>query len=219
VPSESAAAAARDWAYIAAEKIVVIPNAVDVRSYQCDAAASGACQRKNSPFRVGFIGRLDPVKRVVDLVRAAAVLGERATVDIYGEGPDRPAIQREIDSSGVGRLVRLHGVISGPREALGKLDALVLPSDAEGFGLVLIEAMASGVAVVASDVAGIRDVVSDGVNGLLVPPRNPLVLAAAIVRLIDDEPLRRRLIAGGTAAVNERYDWSVVLPRYRQLLF
>ena len=127
----------------------------------------------NGPFRVGFIGRLDPIKRVTDLVQAAAVLGPRATLDIYGEGPDRAAIEREIEQwrCASGETAR------GDRRAgrgMVKMDVLVLPSEAEGFGLVLIEAMAAGVAVVASDVAGIRDVVTDGENGLLVPVRNPL---------------------------------------------
>jgi len=218
VPSQSAAAVARDWAHVPAPKIVVIPNAVDVASFRVEAQQSGAKGDAKSPMRVGFIGRLDPIKRVVDLVRAAAVVGERATVDIYGDGPDRAAIRREIAASGVERLVRMHGVIAGPRDVLGDLDVLVLPSDAEGFGLVLIEAMAAGVAVVGTDVAGIRDVVEDDVTGMLVPPRNPLVLAAAIVRLAEDEALWRRLVVGAAVAVKAKYDWSVVLPRYRQLL-
>jgi len=259
VPSQSAAAVARDWAHVPAPKIVVIPNAVDVASFgrtgpsspspctQGEGRGEGSeamIEREDrstavrpSPYpspwvqgegtrdgdppnalRVGFIGRLDPIKRVVDLVRAAAVVGERATVDIYGDGPDRAAIRREIAASGVERLVRMHGVIAGPRDVLGDLDVLVLPSDAEGFGLVLIEAMAAGVAVVGTDVAGIRDVVEDDVTGMLVPPRNPLVLAAAIVRLAEDEALWRRLVVGAAVAVKAKYDWSVVLPRYRQLL-
>jgi glycosyltransferase involved in cell wall biosynthesis len=170
------------------------------------------------PLRVGFIGRLDPIKRVVDLVRAAAVLSGRATVDIFGDGPDRPAIEREIASAGVSSLVTLHGKIAAPEPALNTLDVLVLPSDAEGFGLVLIEAMAAGVAVIATDVPGIRDVIRDDVNGLLVPRRNPLALAAAIVRLMEDRSLRQRLIDSATEEVHARYDWAAVLPRYRELL-
>jgi glycosyltransferase involved in cell wall biosynthesis len=221
VPSESAAMVARNWARVPAGKVVVIPNAVEVAAFRAQVPSGRARQDDSGnprPLRVGFIGRLDPIKRVVDLVGAAAVLGGRATVDIFGDGPDRPAIEREIASAGVSSLVTLHGKIAAPEPALNTLDVLVLPSDAEGFGLVLIEAMAAGVAVIATDVPGIRDVIRDDVNGLLVPRRNPLALAAAIVRLMEDRSLRQRLIDSATEEVHARYDWAAVLPRYRELL-
>ena len=94
----------------------------------------------------------------------------------------------------------------------------MLPSAAEGFGLVLIEAMAAGVPVVATNVDGIRDVVRDGVSGLLVPVASPDALAAAISRVCGDEPLRRCLVAGGAEDVRRRFTWDVVLPQYRALL-
>jgi glycosyltransferase involved in cell wall biosynthesis len=97
-------------------------------------------------------------------------------------------------------------------------DVLVLPSLAEGFGLVLIEAMAAGVPVVATDVPGIRDVVSDGVNGLLVPPKSPQALAGAIGRVLSDRALRQMLVGNGSRIVRERFTWQQVLPMYRSLL-
>ena len=84
--------------------------------------------------------------------------------------------------------------------------------------MVLIEAMAAGVPVVATDVAGIRDVVKDEVTGLLVPSGQPQRLADAINRLIADPLLRNRLIEAGLADVRERFTWDMVLPRYRELL-
>jgi glycosyltransferase involved in cell wall biosynthesis len=83
---------------------------------------------------------------------------------------------------------------------------------------VLIEAMAAGVPVIGTDVPGIRDVVQNGVNGLLVPVANPPALSAAIQRVIGDRGLRDRLIEGGLHTVRERYTWDVVLPQYRALL-
>jgi glycosyltransferase involved in cell wall biosynthesis len=95
---------------------------------------------------------------------------------------------------------------------------LVLPSLAEGFGLVLIEAMAAGVAVVATEVPGIRDVIQHNQTGLLVPPSDPPSLAAAIAQLVEDRPLRGRLIAAARTNVRQHLTWSAVLPQYLQLL-
>ncbi|MGH7175971.1 MAG: glycosyltransferase, partial [Tepidisphaeraceae bacterium] len=84
--------------------------------------------------------------------------------------------------------------------------------------LVLIEAMSLGVPVVATDVPGIRDVVQDGVNGLLVPVGSPAKLAVAIRRIATDHNLRFRVVENGLRIVRERFSWEVVLPRYRELL-
>jgi glycosyltransferase involved in cell wall biosynthesis len=98
------------------------------------------------------------------------------------------------------------------------MDLLALPSSAEGFGLVLIEAMAAGVPVVATNVAGIRDVICDQKTGLLVPVGSPQLLAEAIRRVLDDSKLRARLVAAAYKEVRERFDWAAVLPQYRKLL-
>src|SRR5947209_8016752 len=99
-------------------------------------------------------------------------------------------IRREAEQRGtlraVVRRLTLHGSVQRPQDALSKVRLLILPSAAEGFGLVLIEAMAAGIPVVATDVAGIRDVVKNEVTGLLVPPAQPRRLADAINRLLDD---------------------------------
>lgn len=98
------------------------------------------------------------------------------------------------------------------------MDVLVLPSEAEGFGLVLIEAMAAGVPVVGTNVPGIRDVIVDGENGLLVAVREPKALADVVRRVFDDRALRDRIVAGGLKSVKERYDWAAIYPLYRELL-
>jgi len=216
VPSPSAGRVAREWANVSAERIVVIPNAVDVASF--DAIAANR-RIPAEPFQIGFIGRLDPIKRIEDLV--ASMKGWRlcqAHLHIFGDGPQRPHIEQEIQRLGLAERVTLHGAISRPHEALASIDVLVLPSDAEGFGLVLIEAMAAGVPVVATRVAGIQDVVDDRKTGVLVPPRSPLDLCAAAKMACLNREWRESSTAAARADVQRRFAWGPVLRQYAGLL-
>jgi glycosyltransferase involved in cell wall biosynthesis len=236
VPSESVARVARDWAGVPAEKVVVIPNAVDLSEFECvrssrdeagrgtwnaereEAVAIHSGRVSRSPFQVGFLGRLDPIKRVPDLLEAVAILGPRVHLHVFGDGPERLHIERTNARLGIAERVTLHGAVARPGDALGKVDLLVLPSQAEGFGLVLIEAMVAGVPVVATDVPGIRDVVRGGETGLLVPVASPSALASAIAELLDDPVRREEMVARARRDVAERFSWERVLPRYRALL-
>jgi glycosyltransferase involved in cell wall biosynthesis len=212
VPSPSVAAVAEQWARVPREKIDVIPNAIDLDAF----AGLTSNPRTDGVKRIGFIGRLDPIKRVPLLVASLAELPAEWRLDIFGEGQERSTIERAIAGRSLQDRVTLHGPIDRPQSALSQIDVLVLPSLAEGFGLVLIEAMAAGVPVVAANVAGIRDVVRDGENGLLVDPTDPHALAAAIVRATTDQ--RARLVANGRVAARDRYGWSNVLAAYQRLL-
>ena len=211
VPSPSVAEAARQWAAVPAWKIDVIPNAVEAGDF--------SVPRRDVPGkRVGFIGRLDPIKRIDDLLAAMSLLKQDVVLDIFGEGSQRRQIESIMRRLNLGPRVILHGSVNGAAQALAGIDVLVLPSDAEGFGLVLIEAMAAGVPVIGTNVPGIRDVIQDGGNGLLTPPRNPRALADVVERVLSDEALRETLTAGGTASVRERFAWPIVYRQYRELL-
>lgn len=216
VPSPSAAAAASRRAGVPARKIVIIPNAVDAAQFEgvgrCDA------EELRRPPAVGFIGRLDPVKRIGDLLAAARLLRGAVQVHIFGAGGEEARLRRALEDPVLRDVVTMHGEVGRPQDALRLIDLLVLPSEAEGFGLVLIEAMAAGIPVVATDVPGIRDVVRHGETGLLVPPRRPAALAEAIRTVIGDSALRRRLRQAAAAEVRARYTWDVVLPQYMRLL-
>lgn len=214
VSSPSVAAALRQRSGVPERKLQVVSNAIDVSQF------ADVHQPLMAPERVtvGFIGRLDPVKRIGDLIEAAGLLGERYHVHIFGAGEERSRLERRIGELKLEDRVLLRGPVKGPREALEQMNVLVLPSEAEGFGLVLIEAMAAGVAVVGTDVPGIRDVVRHEQTGLLVPVRSPGSLAAAVRRLAEDGDLRERLTRQGRAEVVERFAWAPVLARYRQLL-
>lgn len=235
VPSASVAEVAESWADVPAEKVVVIPNAIDVPgitgfrpvpaasdlreppSAQSDRPQHGPGARDTAQ-RIGFIGRLDPVKRIPDLVAAVAKLPETVTLGIWGEGGHRRAVQAAVAKHQLNGRVKLHGSIASPQQALGQMDVLVLPSEAEGFGLVLIEAMAAGVPVVATDVPGIRNVVTGEKTGILVPVGDVDALAAGIERMLTNAELRSRVIEAGRREVEAKYTWDQVLPKYRELL-
>jgi glycosyltransferase involved in cell wall biosynthesis len=213
VPSLSVAQAAMERSGIPGKKIAIIANAVDLDAFPCREPREPA-----TPAKIGFIGRLDPIKRVQDLIDAIKLLGERATLDVYGEGSERESLSTLVSSFGLENRVTFHGSIPSPQDALKTIDILVLPSQAEGFGLVLIEAMASGVPVVATDAPGIRNVVRNNMTGLLVPVRSPTDLSDAIRKVIDDARLRNRLIQQARTDVVERFTWDAILPQYRELL-
>ena len=211
VPSRSVADAAHGWADVPQEKLLVIPNAIDPAAFDF--------RPRREVRSIGFIGRLDPVKRIPDLLAAMTRLDDESLhLHLFGEGSERARIESEIARVRLQSRVTLHGAVARPQEALERIDLLVLPSEAEGFGLVLIEAMAAGVPVVATDVAGIRDVVENGNTGLLVPARDPQALAQAIQRLRDDPSLRDRLIRDAHDHVRAHFDWQMVLDQYERLL-
>jgi glycosyltransferase involved in cell wall biosynthesis len=230
-PSNSVANAARDWAGVPAEKIVVIPNAIDRVISTFSAAPGGSKRGLTGGFQlyqpkmdhpgeivqIGFIGRLDPVKRIPDLLEAMENV-HGAHLHVFGAGEQRPLLEQMIRDLNLADLATLRGPTAGPQEALAQIGLLVLPSQAEGFPLVLIEAMAAGVPIVATDAPGIRDVIINGRTGLLVPIGSPGKLAAAIQKLVDHPQQRRMLAIEGFADVQKRFTWKTVLPQYLRLL-
>lgn len=213
-PSVSVGQVAQGRCGIEAGKIQVIANAVNVGAFAGVAPVS----MERRPLEVGFIGRLDPVKRIGDVMEAVRILGNDARLHVFGTGELAGALEREAQSPGLRGRVVFHGEVTGPQVALGQIAVLVLASEAEGFGLVLIEAMAAGVPVVATDVPGIRDVVEHEKNGLLVAVRSPEAIARAIRRLAGDGELRARLVEGGRQSVRKTFGWQGVLRAYRELL-
>ena len=141
------------------------------------------------PPRIGSIGRLHPNKGYDILIRAAARLRERGLdfrLTITGEGPERPALQAEVEALKLGGLVSLPGWVDDPETTFAAMDLFVLSSVVEPFGLVVIEAMAARTPVIASDIDGPRDILGGGRWGRLVPPRDPEALADAIAEALAD---------------------------------
>jgi glycosyltransferase involved in cell wall biosynthesis len=213
VPSFSVFIVATQAADVAQQRLIIIPNAIDPPQFNSEGSVPSV-----EATEIGFLGRLDPVKRIADLVQAVSVLPPKFRLHIFGEGSERSKIQAEISRLNLHGRAILHGPVPRPQEALNKIGQLVLPSGWEGFGLVLIEAMAASVPVVATNALGIRDVVRHEENALVVRVGDVEALRTAIERIASDAALRHQLIENGLRTVRERYSWEVVLPQYRKLL-
>ena len=184
-----------------------------VRIPPLSASGEGAGGR-GRPTVIGTTARLSPEKGLPYLIDAFARLrnryGDRVRLRIAGEGPDRGALEQQIARLDLGSAVELSGWLEHDDipAFLHGLDIFALPSTWEGFGVSAVEASATGLPVVASNIHGIPDAVLDGKTGLLVPPKDPAALATALGRLVDDPVLRTRLGAAGRAFVARNYDWQ-----------
>jgi glycosyltransferase involved in cell wall biosynthesis len=166
---------------------------------------------------VGAVGNLRPVKGVDVLVAAAGLLEKSrpgVRFRVAGEGKQRSELEGFIERLGLcGRFV-LSGAEADVTAFLAGLDVAVLPSRAEGMSNALLEYMAAGRAIVATDVGGNGELVEHGVHALLVPPDDPRALAHAIDRLLADRALARRLGAAARNRARERYGREAMVRRF-----
>ena len=172
---------------LGAEDVRVIPSGVDLPAEVGEEA---------SPPEVLYAGRLSPEKGVLELAEAARGLN----LVVAGDGPLRARIPGALGFVPHDELQRLYA----------RAAVVACPSRREGFGVACLEAMAHGRPVVATDVGGLRDLVVDGENGLVVPARDPRALRVALERLLEDRPLRRRLGAAGRERARRHFSWETV---------
>jgi len=191
---------------IRADKIVTIWNGIDVERYDPpDAAQRRAAIRAHlgldeSCRVVTTIGRLAPQKGqqyLIDAVPAILARVPDAHFLILGEGPLGESLAAQVESAGLGHAVHLLGVRNDVRDVLLGSDLFVLPSLWEGLPNVVLEAMAAGLAVVATAVDGTPELVRDGETGVLIPPARPDLLAAAVSDLLADPAHAARLGQAG----------------------
>jgi glycosyltransferase involved in cell wall biosynthesis len=197
-----------------ASKYVVVRNGID-----CDRFAGPRPRAFEGSPVIGSVGRFSEEKGYRHLLEAMVEVRRRlpgARLALVGYG----ALEGDLRSRTAG--LGLDGIVTfaGERdsaEVIGAFDVYVQPSLYESQGLAILEAMAAGVPVVASDVGGVRDAVRDGGTGLLVPPADPGALAEAILRLAGDPALASRLAAEAGRRVRERYSSSTMVASYAAL--
>jgi len=180
------------------EKVHVVPNGVDLSKFGTASRFDVRAEMNVSEdaILVAAVGRLAPEKDYSNLINAAAAASsevENLALWIIGSGPLERRLKDEADERGLDGIVDFLGGRDDVPRLLAAPDIFVLSSKREGMPLSLLEAMASGMAVVATDAGGCGEVVENGYNGLLVPPESAEALSKAIVELARDPHARARL--------------------------
>lgn len=189
----------------------VIPNGVDIPRFE---GVEPLARWRDGTKNIFFVGRLEERKGVMELLKAYRLL-RKAGCDcrllLAGAGPLEKQVRRYLLTRRTGG-VELLGRVSDVEKArlFATADVFVAPATGrESFGIVLLEAMAAGRAIVASDIHGYRSVVRRGEQGLLVPPRDPRALAGAIASILSDDEMRQRMEESGRARAPQ-FSWESV---------
>ncbi len=218
----------RDKIGVSEDKLTRICNGVDTTVFS--PPKRGKVPIPGCPFDdpgkilIGTVGRMHGVKDQVTLVRAFVELlrktpqfGQTVRLVCIGDGPLRTQCMDILEQSGLGRLAWFPGERNDIAEILRGLDVFVLPSRAEGISNTLLEAMATGLPVVATRVGGNPELVEDGRCGYLVPPNAPALLSDGLARYVADSGLRRSHGSSALARVRENFSLDLMLSRYTTL--
>ena len=195
-----------------ASRFTLVPGATDAERFaRVDVTPS-------DPPVLLYHGRVDRRKGVLDLLEAVRLLRDGGTAVhllVSGIGPDVGAVGERITRLDLDGHVEVLGAVpyEDAHEVYRRGEVFVSPTYAEGFSNTILEAMATGLPVVSTDVVGVRDCVRSDENGVLVPPADPPALAAGIRRVLDDAGLRRRLTDQAYDDVHRYWSWPVVAGR------
>jgi glycosyltransferase involved in cell wall biosynthesis len=200
------------------ERIRVVPIGTDMRRFNPDLYNKtttrlqfGIPQQKTV---IGLLGRLDPLKGQEQFIRAIQILLKHqadvhcviAGDETKGEYGFKGKLMELIQELEVSNYVQFLPFTDAVPEFMSAIDIFVLPSYAETFGFVLVEALAMGKVIVATNSGGVPEIITDGSTGLLVPPRNVLALAEAILKLLKDQKLRSSCSSAARAEALKRFD-------------
>ena len=211
---------------VAAQRVERICNGVDTLRFRpapTRQALSGSPFDEGDVVIVGTVGRLQTVKDQLNLVRAVAIArgqggaGERLRLLIAGDGPQRAEVEAEVVATGIGDITWLAGARSDVPEVMHALDIFALPSQTEGISNTILEAMASGLPVVATEVGGNPELVVAEETGALVPASNPMAMADRLMCYASDAALRHRHGVAGRKRVEAAFSLDGMVARYTRL--
>jgi sugar transferase (PEP-CTERM/EpsH1 system associated) len=214
--SADAAEVARTFDGIPERKLCVVPNGIDLERF-----ARHETTTQRGRFRLIHVARLDdPVKDQSMLLRAARLVADVSPefeLDIVGDGPSRPHLEALCDELCLRPHVRFLGFRHDIDALLQQADLFVLSSVTEGLSISLLEAMAAGLPIVATDVGGNSELVTRGVTGVLVPSRDPRLFAEAILEMLKDPTRAAQMGTAGRRRVEEHFDLRQVAAKYAQI--
>lgn len=194
------------------DRVTVIPNGIDAEEVRSDAGSP----EPHEGVRIGFVGRLETVKVPQAMIELANRLPE-ADLVIAGSGSLAEDLADRSRQAGVADRIDFAGFVDPIEPLLASLDILVVPSLSESSPIVILEAQALGVPVIATNVGGIPEMVIDGVTGLLVPAQDPDALEAAVRRLLSEPELRDRIVDDARRRVELESTLERMVMRYREV--
>jgi glycosyltransferase involved in cell wall biosynthesis len=197
-------------------QVEVIPNGVDIMKFENHAVK----EIRNETVLI-TTSRLVEKNGVGDIIESLEYLPESVSLKILGVGQLESSLKSKVKKLNLENRVDFVGFVNQDNipKYLHDADIFIRPSLSEGMGNSFIEAMAAGLPVIATNVGGIPDFLTDGVTGLFVGVHNPKDIASKIERLISDPNLRTRLISNSKKMVNERYDWDLIAGEMKSKVF
>jgi sugar transferase (PEP-CTERM/EpsH1 system associated) len=213
--SEDAARVARDIERVPARILQVIHNGIDVERFSATGTRSTGAGR-----RAVTVGRLDPIKDQTTLLRAVRFVVDKMPefqLDVVGDGPSRRELEALRATLGLADHVHFHGYREDVAPYLAAADLFVLSSISEGAPLALLEAMASSLPAVATDVGGIREVIVPGETGYLAPASSPEALGRAMLAVLADPGTLERLGRAARRRVEDRFNLRKVVAQYEHV--
>ena len=194
------------------KEIKVIPNFVDpqqFRKLKKDREQKIVCHSSN--FR--------PLKRIPDIIKAFRIVSKKINCKLLliGDGPERPKAEKLVKDLGMSKRVHFFGNVKNVQEILGKSDLFLLPSEDESFGLAALEAMSCEVPVVASNIGGLKELISHGVDGYLIEVGDVEALAQYSLKTLQDPKLRDELGKNARQKVLKKYTPDKIVPKYENL--
>jgi glycosyltransferase involved in cell wall biosynthesis len=204
---------------ISPEKVKIVPNAIEEEQGTRNKVQIKKVREANRAPVIGTIGNLNFQKGQSYLIDAMAEVVRQyplATLEIIGEGAERQNHESRIKNHGLEKNIALMGKQKDVYKHMNHWDLFVLPSVAETFGIVLLEAMSAGLPIIATKIGGVVDIVENGKTAILVKAKDPSALAKAITRLLSDSAKMAALKRAGSQRVKD-FAWDKIVLRIEEV--
>lgn len=215
---EDTANALEKYYNLSRRKITVIPIGIDLTRFK------PLKNIKKIPNSLIFVGRLDKRKGIDFLIETLPLVKRKILgikLFVIGSGKLKPKLEKYINNHHLEKNVQFLGFVPD-KELLkwyNQTEIAVIPSAFEGFGITVIEAMACGMPVLATKVGGIKNIIKNGQNGILVEYGNKKQMAKQIIRLLNNQLLRKKLMKAGLKTVKENYNWQIISQKTRSIYY
>jgi len=197
----------RDYPDVREDQALLGRIGVDTQSWSVKELSP----ERQGPFKLVTVARLHFSKghdTLIDAFKLLVDAGRDIVLRVVGDGPQREDLERQVADLGLTERVAFTGSVSEQqvKEEILAADAFALASHAEPLGVVYMEAMACGVPTLGTNAGGVAEIITDGHDGLLVEPKNPDALAAALGQVMDDHDLASKLARNGRQTIVDRFD-------------